>query len=149
MKKRKMIGFLMSISLCMSSYLIVQAEDYVGPEYDENGFLMSPDELNADKPESTYYEDLEKSLTEEEESDTSTESDIEYHSEDEPSEATRSHVILESYPSTDETPEVDNNVSTFYAYKKETPIHFSKLSTCGGLFSANLPLLLHILETIL
>lgn len=120
MKKRKMIGFLMLISLCMSSCLIVQAEDYVGPEYDENGFLMSPDELNADKPESTYYEDLEKELMEE-----------------------------ESDNSTDEAPEIDNNVSTFYAYKKETPIHFSKFSTCGSLFSANLPLLLHILETIL
>lgn len=149
MKKRKMIGFLMSISLCMSSCLIVQAEDYVGPEYDENGFLMSPDELNADKPESTYYEDLEKSLTEEEESDTSTEPDIEYHSEDEPPIDITPYVTIESHPLTEETPEVDNNVSTFYAYKKETPIHFSKFSTCGGLFSANLPLLLHILETIL
>ena len=134
MKKRKIIGLLLSISLCMSSCLIVQAEDYVGPEYNENGFLMSPDELNADKPESTYYEDLEKELMEEE-SDNSTEPDIEYHSEDE--------------PPTDEAPEIDNNVSTFYAYKKETPIHFSKFSTCGSLFSANLPLLLHILETIL
>ena len=54
MKKRKIIGLLLSISLCMSSCLIVQAEDYVGPEYNENGFLMSPDELNADKPESTF-----------------------------------------------------------------------------------------------
>ena len=134
MKKRKMIGFLMSISLCMSSCLIVQAEDYVGPEYDENGFLMSPDELNADKPESTYYENLEKELMEEE-SDNSTEPDIEYHSEDEP--PTNINVTIESYPPTDEAP------------KKETPIHFSKFSTCGSLFSANLPLLLHILETIL
>ena len=32
MKKRKIIGLLLSISLCMSSCLIVQAEDYVGPE---------------------------------------------------------------------------------------------------------------------
>lgn len=136
----------MLISLCMSSCLIVQAEDYVGPEYDENGFLMSPDELNADKPESTYYEDLEKELMEEE-SDNSTEPDIEYHSEDEP--PTNINVTIESYPPTDEAPEIDNNVSTFYAYKKETPIHFSKFSTCGSLFSANLPLLLHILETIL
>lgn len=146
MKKRKMIGFLMSISLCMSSCLIVQAEDYVGPEYDENGFLMSPDELNADKPESTYYENLEKELMEEE-SDNSTEPDIEYHSEDEP--PTNINVTIESYPPTDEASEIDNNVSTFYAYKKETSIHFSKFSTCGSLFSANLPLLLHILETIL
>ena len=59
------------------------------------------------------------------------------------------YVTIESHPLTEETPEVDNNVSTFYAYKKETPIHFSKFSTYGGLFSANLPLLLHILETIL
>ena len=147
MKKRKIIGLLLSISLCMSSCLIVQAEDYVGPEYDENGFLMSPDELNADKPESTYYEDLEKSLAEEDEPDTSTESDIEYHSEDEP--PTNINVTIESYPPTDEAPEIDSNVSTFYTYKKETTIHFSKFSTCGGLFSANLPLLLHILETIL
>ena len=88
---------------------------YVGPEYDENGFLMSPDELNADKPESTYYEDLEKELMEEE-SDNSTEPDIEYHSEDEP--PTNINVTIESYPPTDEAPEIDNNVSTFYAYKK-------------------------------
>lgn len=114
MKKRKIIGLLLSISLCMSSCLIVQAEDYVGPEYDENGFLMSPDELNADKPESTYYEDLEKELMEEE-SDNSTEPDIEYHSEDEP--PTNINVTIESYPPTDEAPEIDNNVSTFYRLK--------------------------------
>ena len=89
---------------------------------------------------------LEKELMEEE-SDNSTEPDIEYHSEDEP--PTNINVTIESYPPTDEAPEIDNNVSTFYAYKKETPIHFSKFSTCGSLFSANLPLLLHILETIL
>lgn len=132
MKKRKIIGFLMSISLCMSSCLIVQAEDYIGSEYDEGGFLMSPDELNADRPESTYYEDLEKSLAEEE-PNTSTESDIECLSED-------------------ENPENNanlNNVSTFYCYEKETPMHFSKFALCGGLFSATLPPLLHILETIL
>lgn len=152
MKKRKIIGFLMSISLCMSSCLIVQAEGYIGSEYDEGGFLMSPDELNADRPESTYYEDLEKSLTEEEEPNTSTESDIECLSEDEIPENASSHVILETYSPEDENPENNanlNNVSTFYCYEKETPMHFSKFALCGGLFSANLPPLLHILETIL
>ena len=137
MKKRKIIGFLLSVSLCLNSCFIVQAEDYVGPEYDENGFLLSPDELNADRPESTYYEDLEKSLTEEE-PDTSMESDIECLSEDETPQ--------------NEQPE-DNanldNVSTFYCYEKEAPIHFSKFTLGGSLFSPILPILLYILETIL
>lgn len=143
MKKRKIIGFLLSISLCINSCLIVQAEDYVGPEYDENGFVLSPAELNADKPESTYYEDLEKALVEEE-PDTATESDIEYHSEDEP--PTDINVTITSYPSTYKLPENNNHVTTFYCYKKETPIHFSKFAICGSLFSPSLPLLLHILE---
>ena len=77
------------VSLVINSCFIVHAEDYVGPEYDKDGFLLSPDELNANRPESTYYDNFEKLLATEEDPTSSTELDIDYHSEsEEPEDAT-------------------------------------------------------------
>ncbi len=71
------------------------SQDYEEIQYDEDGFMMSPDELNAHLPESTY-EEIEADGAYEEAMDAE-EEECEYPFSDEESDGTGS-ITIESYP---------------------------------------------------
>lgn len=118
MKIKKLICFLLLVSLVINSHLIVYAEDYDQPVYDENGFVLSPDELNASKSESTYNDEIEKLQYDEEESGYFAGAEIEYHSEDEEPEDITPYISIESYPigTEIETDAESGSETEFYAY---------------------------------
>lgn len=153
MRKRRFLSFLLMVSLVINSCFIVHAEDYVGPEYDKDGFLLSPDELNANRPESTYYDNFEKLLATEEDPTSSTELDIDYHSESEEPEDATPYVTLESYPLGTDIPDfnVPKDAVTFYSFINDANTFTGDFSNvrCWGTLSSNkssFTITLHVLE---
>ncbi|MGN0399919.1 MAG: hypothetical protein ACI4EO_07310 [Blautia sp.] len=135
MFKKKVISFLVVLVLLLSiPYQVAGAvEDdgndfsravpYEGIEYDENGHILSPDELNADLPESTYNETL--ALLEEEENQENCEyenesKEIEYHSEEEEAIDISDLVTIESSDDINAFSEMDKieGATEFYSYYK-------------------------------
>lgn len=90
------------------------SQDYEGIQYDEDGFMMSPDELNAHLPESTY-EEIEADGAYEEAMDAEEES--EYPFSDEESDGTGS-ITIESYP------EYSSDISSDSDLPGENPTSF-------------------------
>ena len=122
MRRKRIICWLLAGLISLNSSTTIRAEDYEGIEYDEEGHILSPDELNADLPESTYYEDMMELESEDELQLFSAEENIEYHSEDEePIDITNSVTIESSIIDNDEIPDFseDNDESIFYFYEEE------------------------------
>lgn len=93
------------------------SQDYEGIQYDEDGFIMSPDELNADLPESTY-EEIEADGAYEEAMDAEQEEENEIHFDDGTATDISDSVTIESYP------EYSSDISSDLDLPGENPASF-------------------------
>jgi uncharacterized protein YxeA len=94
------------------------SQDYEGIQYDEDGFMMSPDELNADLPESTY-EEIEADGAYEEAMDAEQEEEEnEIHFDDGTATDISDSVTIESYP------EYSSDISSDSDLSGENPASF-------------------------
>lgn len=93
------------------------SQDYEGIQYDEEGFIMSPDELNADLPESTY-EEIEADGAYEEAMDAEQEEENEIHFDDGTATDISDSVTIESYP------EYSSDISSDSDLPGENPASF-------------------------
>ena len=119
MKKKRFICLLLMISLFINSLVFVHAEDYTGVEYDSEGYFLSPDELNADLPESSYYEDLSNAEAEDGMQTYSEDEVIVYHSEDEEPIDITDSITIESNDDVNYVPDYAKvgEITEFYGYE--------------------------------